>query len=36
MYVTNVGTSTADSAPAASNSKRMFDTEFDACQVLPK
>ena len=33
---TNVGTSTADSAPAASSSNSTFDTEFAAWNVLPR
>ena len=34
--MTNVGTSTAESAPAASSSNSTFDTEFDAWNVLPR
>ena len=33
---TNVGTSTAESAPAASSSNRTFDTELEAWNVLPR
>ena len=36
MSVTKVGTSTADSAPAASSSNSTFETEFAAWNVLPR